>query len=290
MLKKLDVFHLRILETCHLCNYLGAFQDREMMFRFGNTCFVDREMAKKMLESQLNLRDTDGNPAPVIIIGHGYKFDQVHLKREWHLDITKFGSIEIRGKKHVHMIENFGIEIRDYHNGGNDAVYEMNTSLLFALFTKLYPDAGNKYPEDSSISGRILTQILSDVSEVQLAKEQHDWGFEKFCFYCDTLNDHDTCPERRAGIPPCQLCSNVRGASNARYRKKASTHLTSRCHLAKRHNLPSLPEWVVNNLSDEDWISWAAYPDDRMGEREVRVATGEAGEEQAALDKLEAAR
>ena len=46
----------------------------------------------------------------------------------------------------------------------------------------------------------------------------------------------------------------------------------------------------LNGSSNVVTYTDKAYPEDRMGEREVRVATGEAGEEQAALDKLEAAR
>ncbi|KAF2635586.1 hypothetical protein P280DRAFT_535984 [Massarina eburnea CBS 473.64] len=165
-----EVYHFRIVETCHMRNsgedgFGVTFYGVERHSLFAPTRFVRQEMAINIFNRFLGgMKCEDGSVRPVIVIAHGWQQDRTQLKNEWDIKFQKDFSIvktidsitsliidagilgksdqsrkEDRWKFHE-LLTGFGIETTDLylHNAGNDAVYELFIVFLVALFDKVY--------------------------------------------------------------------------------------------------------------------------------------------------------
>jgi hypothetical protein len=92
ILKKSAVYHIRVVERCHMRNtgpdsFGIRIRDAELNSLFAPTRFVHQAEALSVLKTFLDdQRCEDGSKRPVILIGHGFKFDEEHFKSEWDWD------------------------------------------------------------------------------------------------------------------------------------------------------------------------------------------------------------
>ncbi|KAF2750136.1 hypothetical protein M011DRAFT_509530 [Sporormia fimetaria CBS 119925] len=93
LLSYLQVYHSRIIETCHLTNKTLA-PAAASNFLFGSTCWVRQAEAKTLLE-ELFTKWTcaDGSPAPVIFFGYGLHSDIKELRRQCSIDLLTIPNI-----------------------------------------------------------------------------------------------------------------------------------------------------------------------------------------------------
>jgi hypothetical protein len=273
--------------------YEGA-QDAEKNSLYAKTRFVPvEELKDKFTELIDGHRLADGSRAAVIYLGQALHFDKGKLRKHWKLNLDEYPSVvytlgsitqlAIEAGVHINQsskslatsINGFGIKAPWQHNGANDTIYELLVAVLIGMFPQLYPNDAGGYPADSSITSpsgtkRTIDQILTDLSAARLDAPAPTWGFEQYCFYCDTPNSHDSnqsdsCPYRKT-CPPCDLCRLAPGKVNSKYRSKATSHRTNRCTYWPKHDIPDFPDFLKQNLDKEDLrkLSRAMLEEDKM--------------------------
>jgi len=282
LIKKAATYYIRPIETCHLRSKQKAFENTEMNPLYCQTRFVTEEEAKTIFKNVLdNQILKDGQKAPVILLGHGWPNDERQLKKEWSFHVSKLDSIVYKinslGKLATQiglaptpylvssqpdqydqtyinldqMLAAFGITMTGMwrHNGANDAVYQMTLAFLLILFPILYPTTSGGFPADSSIAGRTINDIFSELAANKNNVPILTEGYAQYCFYCDTPDLHDgtdadPCPAKGTLAITCQLCINTVGKANKKYRERAHDHQTHRCTFQWSHVCRKFPEEV----------------------------------------------
>jgi hypothetical protein len=265
--------YIRVIENCHPETAHPKFKDTERNSLFCPTRFVAQADAKAVPQDVLdNQTLEDGSKAPVILIGHGWNFDEHALKKEFNLSTPKLEGIvfEIKSLGRLaeqagiipapqkalgesypnfdHMLEaGFMINLAGTwrHNGANNAVYQMTLAFLIALFPLLYPNtASGSYPSDPTIEGQTINEIWQDLACYKDTMLPLAIGYERLCFYCETAEDHDTedCPTKSSLV--CSYCANAMGSQNKRYRVVAVGHSNEHCAKRYNHHVRQFPEWL----------------------------------------------
>jgi hypothetical protein len=274
LIKKAAVYYIRVIDTCHLRSKAKVLLDAEYNPLYCPTRFVSKEEAKSIFKDVLdNQILEDGSKAAVILIGHAWDHDEANLKKDWSFSVGKLDSIVYKvfslAKLAVQagiipapskalgeslmildvMLERFQVDMTGIwrHNGANDAVYQMTLAFLIIFFPMLYFDATSGFPIDPSISGLTIKDIWADLAEIKNNMTPVDQGFVRFCYYCDTPDDHDgtdesPCPVKDTDIITCQLCINTVGRKNKAYCDRAHGHQTHRCTFQWSHYCREFPE------------------------------------------------
>lgn len=238
LLLKPSTHFFRVVEHCHLRNKSAAFKDTEKNPLFCLTRFVNVEDMKAILQDVLNnQRLADGTRAPVILLGHGCNNDETRFRGEWDFRTDKMDGVvctmksigklaaqagiiltpdRTKGESLPNfdkMLQGFQIETAGIwrHNGANDAVYQLTLVFLIALFPILFPTASGGYPSDPTIAGQSVNEIRAKLAQGKETMAPLSVGYAKFCFYCETADDHeaDACPNK--GEIVCELCKNASG-------------------------------------------------------------------------------
>ena len=282
LIKKAAVYHIRVLENCHIRNKAEAFKDAEKNSLFCPTRFVAEAEAKRIFANTLNTQTMkNGRRAPVIVVGQGWNHDVTMLKNEWQFNINKLDGVVHTIKslgtlaqqagiipkpdkslgqklpKFDELLAGFGVQIEGLwrHNGANDAVYQMTVALLVSFYSILYPGPNTGYGIDATLAGSTIKGIWNGYAEANKQLPPPTWGYAQFCHYCETPEEHDAaeCPLRSTDAVHCKLCANAIGKKNKKYRDRASDHQTGRCLLQYNHHTRSFPPWFLNlNPSFED--------------------------------------
>jgi hypothetical protein len=299
LIRNFAVYHLRIVETCHMRNkgkdsFGISFENTELNPRFCRTRFVTKSEAKAVLTQFLNNeRCDDGSKKPVIFFGQGLSNDERQLKEQWGFSTTKLDSIVLTIRslgalashagivavpdresgetlpRFVELLRGFQIDTANIwlHNSANDAVYETTLFFLVVLFPVLYPNTPRaQFPADCTIAGQPINDIWEDLAGVKKAITPQTWGVAQFCWYCEQADAHDAdaCPIK--DTIECDLCAKAPGPENKRFRSKAYRigHQTSRCTHQFRHYIPPMPGFITDNLTHEEQraISRAKASDD----------------------------
>ncbi|KAJ4368427.1 hypothetical protein N0V83_006784 [Neocucurbitaria cava] len=93
-IKQAEVFHLRILDNCHMRNKSHGFEDAEKNSLYCKTRFIAEDEVQQIFVDILNNQKTkDGSKAPVILVGHGWNHDEEQLKKHWKFNINKLDSV-----------------------------------------------------------------------------------------------------------------------------------------------------------------------------------------------------
>jgi hypothetical protein len=112
---------------------------------------------------------------------------------------------------------------------------------IIAHYPMLYPSAATGFPANSSIAGTSLNRILRDLIATKDTMPVLVQGVARFCFYCETADDHDAdnCPIE--STITCIYCSNATGPKNQKYRRRAQGHHGGRCILRYRPHTRKFP-------------------------------------------------
>ncbi|CAN8097250.1 unnamed protein product [Discula destructiva] len=144
--KLIQARHLRIKEYLLVKNfkYVDGCPEK---FQFGKSEIVGIDRIEKVCTGILSPKDSDGKPRRVVVVGHDIKQD-IELLFGIDVDIYELpGLIDIidnqRIQQHDAMFKDpqrlavvlraLGIEHRYLHNGGNDAVYTLQSMLALAV-------------------------------------------------------------------------------------------------------------------------------------------------------------
>jgi len=276
LIKKAAIYYVRVIENCHLRAKEHFLKDTEINPLYCPTRFVSEAEAKTILSEVLDNQVTaDGRKRPVVLIGHGWNFDEQKLNQQWGFKFKNLDSIlfKVRSLGRVaamagvipwpnrdlgegllkldEMLRGFQIDLTNMwrHDGANDALYQMTLAFLIVLFPILYPGTTAGFPTDASIAGLSINDIWTDVASNKDNAAPVDKGFARFCFYCDATDDHDgtdesPCPSKESDTILCKLCANAIGKKNKRYRDRAHGHQTHRCTLQWSHQCRKFPEVI----------------------------------------------
>ncbi|KAF1832992.1 hypothetical protein BDW02DRAFT_580780 [Decorospora gaudefroyi] len=259
LLKEAAVYHIRVLENCHM---------RNKGFNGSKTAGIFKDVLNNYVAE-------NGQRVPVILAGHAWHNDEEHLKKEWNLRLNKLTSV-VRKVENLAMLarqadiipvlnkaagesnpkfdtllEGFGVDNVEglwRHNGANDAVYQMTLTFLVVFFPLLYPGTSSGYPIDPSIAGRLLKEMWKELAEYNQQVAPPGWGHEQFCHYCELADDHNApdCPAIAAKSVKCTLCANAVGKENAKYRAKARDHHAGRCIAQYSHQTRPFPKFFMD--------------------------------------------
>ncbi|CAO2655017.1 Nn.00g117500.m01.CDS01 [Neocucurbitaria sp. VM-36] len=94
VIEQSSVFHIRILDNCHMRNKSRGFEDAEKNSLYCGTRFLAEDEAQRIFVNFLNSQKTkDGRNAPVLLIGHGWNKDEEQLRKHWKLNVTKLDCV-----------------------------------------------------------------------------------------------------------------------------------------------------------------------------------------------------
>jgi hypothetical protein len=287
LIRNFAVYHLRIVENCHMRNkgkdkFGIPFDNTELNPRFCQTRFVTKTEAQAILTQFLNNeRCDDGSKKPVIFFGQGLNNDERQLKEQWGLNTPKLDSIVLTIRslgaltshagivavpnkesgeslpRFVELLRGFQIDTAGIwlHNSSNDAVYETTLFFLVIVFPVLYPGTPlQNFPTDCNIAGRTINDMWTDLAEERKAIAPQTWGTAQFCWYCEMADAHDAdaCPVKET--IECDICAKAPGPENKRFRSKPyrTGHQSSRCTHQFRHYIPPMPAFITDNLTHEE--------------------------------------
>tara|TARA_R110002003_G_scaffold814_2_gene21544 strand:+ start:2928 stop:4304 length:1377 start_codon:yes stop_codon:yes gene_type:complete len=281
LLKKASIAHIRVQDNCHLRSKARIFVNTECNSLYAPTRFIEEEEVKTIFKDLLdNQLLEDGSKAPVIIIGHGWEHDELQIKNQWKMKLSKLDSVVYKvfslaklaaqagiipfPDRHLgqtypkfdSLLAGFQIDMTGMwrHNGANDAVYQMTLAFAIVHFPMLYPNTpAGRFPTDSSIAGRNIKDLWLELATNKGSMPKLAEGVDEFCYRCDAIDDHcaDKCPMQENII--CELCSNALGKKNADYRKRARGHQAKRCTLFYNHHVRKFPQWLMDlNISLEN--------------------------------------
>ncbi|KAH7069944.1 hypothetical protein BKA63DRAFT_420863 [Paraphoma chrysanthemicola] len=213
--------HVRIKSTAHMVNsdFCAGFPEK---FQFGKTTFVDIDEAKDMLRHSFLRFDARGQPRPTIFVGHAVQNDVKMIKERFGLDIAALGAVVGTIDTQVLAVENcicpvgkksklsqllqkFYINEPYLHNGGNDVVCTMITTLL-----TLFPYV----PDSNSVAYEALKKHLQTSGKIA-------YGSEVFCI---------TCASSRHTAEYCRaIVRSEHCASTPKRSTMANSHKTEKC-------------------------------------------------------------
>jgi hypothetical protein len=286
ILAKAQKFHIRIAEHCHLRNDQLGLKDAEQHFLYCETRFVSKENTKKIFIDFLNnIRNKDGHPAPVILVGQGWNNDKDKLIDHWNLRPSKLPGVVktvkslarlaqqvgiipapdyAAGKpnsKTEEMLTKFGVDFTNIwsHNGANDAVHQMTFALLCMFYSMLFPDTTSGFPKNPAIAEQTINEIFKELETLKPSLLSPDWGVVQYCFYCDMSKDHDAEACGTKLQQECLLCATAPGPENSKYRakKKRMGHRESRCTHQYSYVVPPLEPYIAANLTPDQQRTFA---------------------------------
>ncbi|EAT80094.2 hypothetical protein HBI56_057800 [Parastagonospora nodorum] len=195
-------YHVCIKDNIHMVNseLCPGYPDK---FQFGTTTFVSVKEAQTLLRQAFLKYDANGQPRPIVFVGHAVDNDIEIIKDRFDFDIHALNVVvatidtQVLAAESGHVNGKWKISLRDLlcrydideeflHNAGNDTVCTMIIAVLMAFQS---PMAGH------SAYYKELKRYLHRNSE-NIFNEFPQFGTRVFCRNC-TSNKHfaQHCPE-----------------------------------------------------------------------------------------------